>query len=62
MLQYVINVLYTKIGAPFEAWVKTQVDAHHEEQKKDQVIEMDADVARAFRASTAVSSKFLTAT
>ena len=55
--RYIINVLNTKVGQPFETWVETKVVLRHEALKQENVIEMDAAVAEAFRASQAVSSK-----
>ena len=56
--RYIINVLNTKVGDPFETWVETKVVLRHEALKQENVIEMDAAVAEAFRASQAVSSKY----
>jgi hypothetical protein len=47
----------TKVGQPFEAWVEARVVLRHEALKQENVIEMDPQVAAAFRASQAVSSK-----
>ena len=49
--------MYSNVGDPFEAWVHEQVEIHNAKLVTNNVIEMDAEVAEAFRASTAVSCK-----
>ena len=56
--QYVANVIYTKVGEEFKAWVNNIVNLRHEarRQEEDQ-IEMDPEIAEIFNASTAVAGK-----
>ena len=51
--------MYTRVGDPFEEWVRLQVEENFEQKKQDKVILMDPAVADAFRASTAISGKFI---
>ena len=55
-----MNVAFTVVGDPFSAWVKAQVEARNARvtAERDLMIEMDAGVAEAFAASTAVSRKY----
>ena len=55
--QYIINVIYTIVGAPFSQWVNSIVEQRHAEikEKGNMNIEMDPQVSAAFQASTAVS-------
>ena len=57
--QFLLNVINTIVGAPFSTWVTEQIKARDLKvaDKGNMWIEMDAEVAAAFRASTAVSSK-----
>ena len=50
------------MGTVFTDWLKEQIQDRNEEvkDKKDLNIELDADVAAAFRASTAVSREYST--
>ena len=56
---YLCNILYTMIGDPFAKWVDRQIVARNKRVKedKDMAIDMDADIAKLFRESTAVSGK-----
>ena len=58
--EWICNVCATVMGTVFTDWLKEQIRDRNEEvkDKKDLNIELDADVAAAFRASTAVSCKF----
>ena len=57
--QYIANIIYTVVGTPFANWVRDKVDARNTKIKQEQnlLIEMDPDIAAAFRASTSVSGK-----
>ena len=50
-------MVYTRVGDEFEALVRLRVEENFEHKKQDKVIEMDPEVAAAFRASTAISGK-----
>ena len=54
-----INVLYTTIGGAFQTWVEDQVQARNAKLVQDNAIEMDPEVAEAFRNATSVSRKFI---
>ena len=55
--QYIANVIYTIVGADFKDWVEDRIKARNERvtQEKNLDIELDEDVAKAFRESNAVS-------
>ena len=57
--QWIINVIYTLIGAPFSDWVAQRIQARNEKIKneKNLTISMDPDIAAAFRNSHTVSGK-----
>ena len=58
--QFICNIANTIIGAPFNDWVM-QADNDRNQvvaAKQDCMIHMDPDIARAFAASTAISSKY----
>ena len=56
--QYLINVLYTRLGEKFKKQVDKRVDARHQEVKEEgnKFIELDAEMAELFKASKAVST------
>ena len=58
--EWICNVLHSVIGKPFKDWVKERVDARNQEVKvkADGEMSLDPRVAKAFRSSTHVSSKF----
>ena len=58
--EWICNICATVMGTVFTDWLKEQIRDRNEEvkDKKDLNIELDADVAAAFRSSTAVSCKF----
>ena len=58
--QYLVNVLYTIIKAPFGAWVKQQIEERNRRiaVDKNMLIDMDPEIAEAYAASTAVSSRY----
>ena len=57
--EWIYNVVATVLGDVFTDWVKDLIDDRNEDirDKRKLDIELDPDVAEAFRASTAVSSK-----
>ena len=57
--QYVINVVYTLVGDPFRLWVESVMQARDAKitQERSLGIELDPDILRVLRNSTAVSSK-----
>jgi hypothetical protein len=57
--QYVINVVYTIVGAPFSSWVDKLVQERNKNltSKNDLNIKLDPRIASAFAASTSVSCK-----
>lgn len=57
--QWLINVIYTVVQDPFGVWVKQQIESRNQRVAvvKNLLIDMDPEVAEAFAASTAVSSK-----
>ena len=57
LLQYVVNILNTTIGAPFRSFVKERVEARNEALVSDNYIDLDPEVYEAFVASTSVSRK-----
>ena len=56
--QYLINIIYTKVGEAFRQWVDERVGARHEKvkDKEEKYIELDPEVAKVFQASKAVST------
>ena len=56
--QYIINCIYTIVGAPFKDWVARMVDIRHEGvvDKKDMSILMDPEIAQIYSQSRAVST------
>ena len=58
--QYVINVVYTIIGEPFRLWVESVMTARDEKVARERSlgIELDPEILRVFRNSTAISSKY----
>lgn len=56
--QYIINTIYTKVGLPFKEWVDLRVDERHTKvaEDGDLYIEMDAEIAEAYKNSKAVST------
>ena len=59
---YVCNVIYTRIGPTFQAWVDGRCQERNEKLaiEKDLAIQLDPHIAEAFRASTNVSRKSIT--
>ena len=58
--QWLINVMYTVIKAPFGQWVRQQIEERNRRiaVDKNMLIDMDPEIAEAYAASTAVSSKY----
>ena len=56
---YIANVIHTLVGEPFRQWVEINMAARNRKIEVDQnlMIEMDAEVLRAFQASTSISGK-----
>jgi len=56
--QYLVNVIYTRLGDKFKLWVDGRINARHEEVKVEgkKYIELDAEIAKLFHASKAVST------
>ena len=56
--QYIINVLYTRLGDKFKDWVDEKVNARHEKVKKEgnKYIELEPELAKVFYESKAVST------
>ena len=57
--QYICNVIYTKVGEPFGKWVKKNCQERNEKftQKHGLEIKLQARIAEAAMASTAVNRK-----
>ena len=57
--QYVINVVYTLVGDAFRLWVEEVMHARDARitEERNLGIELDPEILRVFRNSTAVSSK-----
>ena len=58
--EWICNICASVLKTTFTDWIRVQIEKRNEEltEKKDLNIELDADVAAAFRASTAVSRKW----
>ena len=58
--EWICNVCAIVLRGLFTGWVKNQIEARNEKVTKQQdlMIEMDAEVLDAFRASTSVSRKY----
>ena len=57
--QWIINVVYSVIGEQFRQWVSTSIKKRNDElaDKRDLLIELDPEIAKAFRSSVNISSK-----
>ena len=57
--EFLANISYTVVGKQFSDWVKQQIEARNEKItiEKQLNIDLDPELAAAFNASTAVSSK-----
>ena len=58
--QWLANVIYTRLGETFKAWVDHHVKERHEKyvQRHNVLIDMDPEIAAAFNQSSMVSSKY----
>ena len=58
--QWIINVIYSVIGEPFRQWVSEAIKKRNAElaDKRDLMIELDPEIAKAFRSSVNISSKY----
>ena len=59
--QWIINVIYTLIGAPFANWVKDLIKSRndHVAEQNDLMLELDPEIAAAFKDSLNISSKYI---
>ena len=57
--QWVANVCATVLKENFTKWVEEQVDKRHAKvaKERDMMINMDVEMAKVFKESTAISSK-----
>ena len=58
--QWICNIIASVLGEVFNKWVKKQIENRHSKVavQKDLMIQMDPEIAKIFRDSTAVSSKY----
>ena len=58
--QFVIDIVNTVVKEPFRIWVKLRVEERNEKIKSqmDLNLKLDPEIAKAFHASTNVSSKY----
>ena len=56
--EYLINVIFTKVGEPFKNWVDERVGMRHEKvkEKGEMFVELDPEIHKVFMASQAVST------
>ena len=56
---YLANVIYTVVGEPFKQWVDARVEERNFKvaSQKNMFVEMDPEVHKVFRQSTAVPCK-----
>ena len=55
--QYIANVIHTLVGVRFQNWVNGKAaERHDKQQKKEGMIELDADIAEIYMQSQAVST------
>ena len=59
--QYLANVIYTTVGQPFQKWVDEHIEYRNQKVavEKNQMVKMDPAVAKAFKDSTTITSKYL---
>ena len=57
---WLANVIYTIVGDQFNKWVQEKIRERNDRvaSKNDLMIELDPAIARAFEASTMISSKY----
>jgi len=58
---YINNVVYSCVGQPFLDWIKERTEERNEKIKRERgmLVNLDPEVARAFKASTSVSGKYV---
>ena len=58
--QWIVNVIYTLVGEAFGTWVSELVKGRNDyvAEKRDLIIELDPQIAAAFRNSVNISSKW----
>ena len=58
---YMVSVVYTVVGQPFKAWVMTRVSERNVaiQEKRDEMVHLNPDVAEALRNANHVSRKNL---
>ena len=58
--QWLLNVVYSVVGEPFLEWVRKEIASRNEKlaERRQMLIEMDPEIAKAFHASRNISSKF----
>ena len=54
------NVIFTIVGEPFQKWVDQHIEYRNKKVavEKNQMVKMDPAVAKAFRDSTTITSKY----
>ena len=59
--QWIINVIYTLVGEPFANWVKDLIKSRndHVAEQNELMLELDPEIAAAFRGSLNISSKYI---
>ena len=52
-------MIYTVVGQDFATWIRRQIEQQNQERASEQqlMIDLDPEVAKAFRASTRVSTR-----
>jgi hypothetical protein len=57
---YVCNVIFTRLGDSFQVWVTQRSKQRNMDLAKDKDlnIQLDANIAKAFHASTSISRKY----
>ena len=58
--QWIVNLIYTIVGDDFKKWVAEKVRTRNDKiaSKYDLMLDLDPQIAKAFLASTMVSSKY----
>jgi hypothetical protein len=59
--QWLINVIYTVVGKPFQDWVDERIEQRNSKVAEDdnKMIEVDPAIAAAFNASNYISGKYM---
>lgn len=60
--QYIVNVIYTIVGQPIKDYVSECIKKRNDEiaENRNLLIELDPQIAAAFKTSVNISSKFFT--